>query len=120
MRLGSLLLAAVCLGSVVGGGLLTGACSFDNGGIGDDTVDGRDDDDPDAAIDGGGDSAVDGADSGPSCTLACEGNQLRTCDPEDPGDEGTLTPCVLGCSEVDGAHCQVVVPSNGATVDDLE
>ncbi|HTJ44175.1 MAG TPA: hypothetical protein VL463_18855 [Kofleriaceae bacterium] len=47
------------------------------------------------------------------CTDTCAGMTLQTCG-------GPDQQCDLGCSMTGGAHCEVIVPSNGATdADDL-
>jgi hypothetical protein len=92
------------------------ACSFNGGGIGDDsTSDARADDDG-APDDGAAGDAPDG--TPPTCEPMCLGDMLRGCDGDTPATEPIL--CPLGCSTDGVDHYLALVPSNGATAADLE
>lgn len=86
-------------------GWLAAGCTFDPSGV---VVS----DDP-ALLDAGplqGDARLLLPDGG-ACVPGCDGDQLRTCEPEE-----RLTPCPLGCDAEAGACLARLTPSNGAGI----
>ncbi|MCE9579923.1 MAG: hypothetical protein K8W52_42795 [Deltaproteobacteria bacterium] len=83
--------------------VVLGACSFDKTGIG------AGNDGPPGGID----AATDGPPADAACASSCVGAVLKGC-----GGSPDIT-CDLGCSTMGGAHCEVVVPSNGVGLDAL-
>lgn len=86
-------------------GWLAAGCTFDPSGV---TVDS----DP-VPLDAGslqGDARMLLPDGG-TCVPGCDGDQLRTCEPEE-----RLTPCPLGCDAEAGACLARLTPSNGAGI----
>src|SRR4051812_6241442 len=78
------------------------ACTFGVGGVAGEMPDGGGD------LASGPDGDVDGGRQPPPCNCS-DANTLQC--------SATFSPCMFGCSDVGGAHCQAIHPSGGAVTD---